>query len=666
MTMEWRTAMRLLRAIGLALALLGSAPAVAQGPALQPAHEVGQAPVNAGPIAPAPSRLNAADLEAWLDGFLPYALERGRIAGAVVVVVQNGRPLLQKGYGFADVASRRPVDPQTTLFRPGSVSKLFTWTAVMQQVEAGKLDLDRDVNAYLDFRIPPFDGKPITLRHILTHTAGFEESIRHLISSDPSAVMPLREYARNALPERVFAAGTTPAYSNYATALAGYIVERVSGMSFDDYVDRRIFQPLGMARSTFRQPLPARLRPLMSGGYATVGSKAQPFEIVIPAPAGSLSSTGADMGRFMITHLAGGRGLLQPQTARLMHNHRAPGIGPLNRMALGFYESQINGRRLIGHGGDTTLFHSDMALLPSESVGLYISMNSDGREGAPQAVRSALVDKFMDRYFPDARTFRPIDAATARRHAEVMAGTYVSSRGAFTNFLSILGLLGPVQVGVGADGKLSIPSLEGLTAGVQDWEEVAPYVWRDRNTGERLAAEVRNGEVIRFSVDTLSPFTVMTPAPAGANPAWINPALLFALAMALIAAVAWPVRALVRRNFKAGSALAGRPLLAYRLSRGFAWAVLAAVAGWIGLIAAFSADVGAIGGPLDWLIHLLRVLSPIAALGLLATSAWLLWLAFRDRRRWAAKLGAALLLLAGLVLTYVVLRFHLYGFGMVY
>ena len=124
---------------------------------------------------------------------MPYALARGEVAGAVVVVVRGGGTVLQKGYGFADVASRKPVDPATTLFRPGSVSKLFTWTAVMQLVEAGKLDLDKDVNTYLDFKIPPFEGKPVTLRNIMTHTAGFEESIRYLISSDPKAVMPLKD-----------------------------------------------------------------------------------------------------------------------------------------------------------------------------------------------------------------------------------------------------------------------------------------------------------------------------------------------------------------------------------------------------------------------------------------------------------------------------------------
>src|SRR5688572_4550566 len=180
--------------------------------------------------APTAPELTRADAETWLDGFMPYALGSADIAGAVVVIVKDGQVLLQKGYGYADVAARKPVDPELTLFRPGSVSKLFTWTAVMQLVEQGKLDLDADVNTYLDFKVPPRDGQPVTLRNFLTHTPGFEEQLKGLMFADPASITPLRESLARWVPTRIFAAGSTPAYSNYATALAGHIVERVSGM----------------------------------------------------------------------------------------------------------------------------------------------------------------------------------------------------------------------------------------------------------------------------------------------------------------------------------------------------------------------------------------------------------------------------------------------------
>jgi len=658
--------MRFLRKLMIGLGVLAAVPLAAQGPvqqiAAKPAEQVSAVP----PLPAGAAKLDAADVEAWLDGFMPYALARGEVAGAVVVVVRGGGTVLQKGYGFADVASRKPVDPATTLFRPGSVSKLFTWTAVMQLVEAGKLDLDKDVNTYLDFKIPPFEGKPVTLRNIMTHTAGFEESIRYLISSDPKAVMPLKDYAREALPARVFAPGSTPAYSNYATALAGYIVQRTSGESFDDYIDRHIFAPLGMKYASFRQPLPAALAPFMSSGYRVMTDKAKPFEIVVPAPAGSLSASGGDMGKFMMAHLNNGGVLLKPETAKLMHDYKAPGVGPLNSMALGFYEQWVNGHRAIAHGGDTEWFHSYLWLFPDSDIGLFVSMNSPGKEGAAGAIRSALFHQFADRYLPGAPKPGQVDEKTARDHAAMLAGHYVSSRGSFTNFMSLFGLLGQAQIVVGTDGKIAMPALDGLSAGPRDWVEVEPFVWRDTGTGERLAAEVKDGRVVRLSLDAASPFMVFWPAPAGENVAWLNPALIAALLLVLLAALAWPVRALVRRNYGAAFALEGPARRAWRLSRLFAWLVIAAVAGWAMFIATFSGDIGSVGGPLDWLIILLRVLTPIASLGLLATSAWHLWLCIKDKRRWTMKLGAVLLLLSALVLVWVTLHFHLYGFGMVY
>jgi CubicO group peptidase (beta-lactamase class C family) len=661
-------AMHLIRKVMLGLAALATLPLAAQAPALlEPAPDTEAAPLRtAAPDETETADLDPADLEAWLDGFLPYALARGQIAGAVVVVVRGDEVVLQKGYGYSDVAAREPVDPAATLFRPGSVSKLLTWTAVMQQVEAGRLDLDADVNRYLEFEIPPFEGEPITLRDIMTHTAGFEESIRYLITDDPEAVMSLGELMPLALPERVFAPGTTPAYSNYATALAGHMVERVSGMNFDDYLDRRVFAPLEMTRSTFRQPLPDALEPLMSKGYSVATEEPKPFEIVVPGPAGSLASTGADMGKFMMAHLNEGGAVLRPETARMMHEYEAPGLGPLNSMALGFYEQWVNGRRAIAHGGDTQWFHSYLWLFPEDDIGVYISMNSDGAAGASGAIRSALFHGFADRYLPGEDAQTRVDEETARQHAALLAGNYVSSRGSFTNFMRVLGLLGSLEISVGADGKIAFPALDGLTAGARDWVEVEPFVWRDTATGERLAAEVVDGRVTRVSLDAVSPFMMLEPAPAAYNPAWLIPALLAALALGLVAAIAWPVRALVRRRFGASFALDGKSLTAWRVSRGFAWLTLLAVAGWIGLILSFSSDLGSIGGPLDWLINLLRVLTPLATFGLLIASAWHLWLCWTHRRAWTMRIAALLLVLAAAVLVWVTLGFKLYGFGMVY
>src|SRR6202011_5052631 len=179
-------------------------------------------------------------------------LQTGDIAGAVVAVVKDGKVVTERGFGFSDVAQRTPVDPKQTLFRPGSVSKLLTWTAVMQLVEQGKIDLDADINRYLDFKIPVREGKPVTMRNLMQHTAGFEEQAKGIMSDDPKS-LKFEALLKQWVPERVFAPGTTPAYSNYGASLAGYIVQRLSGESFDDYMDKHIFAPLDMQYSTFRQ-----------------------------------------------------------------------------------------------------------------------------------------------------------------------------------------------------------------------------------------------------------------------------------------------------------------------------------------------------------------------------------------------------------------------------
>jgi CubicO group peptidase (beta-lactamase class C family) len=286
------------------------------------------------------------ELEAFVDGVLAAQLDEQHIAGAVVVVVQDGKVLLAKGYGFADVEKDVPVDAERTLFRPGSISKLFTWTAVMQLVEQGQIDLDADVNAYLTrFQLPATYPQPITMLDLMAHVPGFEDRSDNLFKSTPEELTSLEDYLDETNPARVYAPGTVPAYSNYGTALAGYIVEQVAGHPYEQYIQENIFQPLGMEHSSFRQPLPAELAPDMSQGYRFNGQfSAAPFELCQGSPAGALSATGSDMARFMLAHLQdgsydGGR-ILGPETARLMQTQSYTFDPGLPGMAHGFIESR--------------------------------------------------------------------------------------------------------------------------------------------------------------------------------------------------------------------------------------------------------------------------------------------------------------------------------------
>ena len=445
--------------------------------------------------------LTQADVDNWLDGFVPYAIDTANVAGAVVVVVKDGAVLTERGYGYSDVAARRPVDPKETLFRPGSTSKLFTWTAVMQLVEQGKIDLDRDVNDYLDFKIAPYQGQPVTMRAVMTHTAGFEEALSGLIT-EASSAPPLESAVKAWVPKRIFAPGTTPAYSNYATMLAGYIVQRISGEPFDEYISRHIFEPLGMMHSTFAEPLPAALAGNMSKGYALASQPAKPFEVVTFRPAGSASVSGDDMARFMIAHLDEEHSvLLKPDTARQMHRTALTLLPPLNRMDLGFYEANLNGQSIIGHGGDTQWFHSYLWLLLDQHVGVFVSINSAGRDASSLTIRESLIGKFVDRYFPQATNAAPRPEMRSG-DAAALAGTYIVSRRSESGLRRALNFFGQLHITTDASGiHSSAFEFQGTNGAQRDWEEITPLVWKDRNGSERLAAQVRDGKVARFSVD---------------------------------------------------------------------------------------------------------------------------------------------------------------------
>src|SRR5438552_2926163 len=301
----------------------------AQGPAPSPlVPQASPAPAESpAPLQPTvPAVLTKADLEPFLDALIPSQLQNRNIAGAVVAMVKDGQVLLAKGYGYADFAAKKPVLADQTLFRPSSISKLFTATAVMQLVEQGKLDLDRDVNEYLDFAIPKTYPEPVTLLRLLTHTAGFEDTLKNLFVAHESDMKALRTYLVNQMPQRIFPPGKIPSYSNYGFSVAGYIVERVSVEKFDRYIDNHILKPLRITNSIFQQPLPVILAQQISPSYLTAAKKPRDFEFVQASPAGALSTTAVDMTRFMLAFLQDGTvdgiAILKPETVRQMETRQ--------------------------------------------------------------------------------------------------------------------------------------------------------------------------------------------------------------------------------------------------------------------------------------------------------------------------------------------------------
>lgn len=606
--------------------------------------------------------LTVSDVEAFLNGVVPLQLAREDIAGATVAIVKDGKLLFSKGYGYADVKAKKAVSPQETMFRPGSVSKLFTWTAVMQLVEQGKLDLDRDVNEYIDYKIPDAFGKPITLKNLLTHTPGFEEQAKDLITFKTD-VPDLGQYLKTHIPARIFPPGTVPAYSNYGAALAGYIVERVSGEPFNQYIDEHIFKPLGMTHSTFTQPLPAALAPNMSDGYQLGSDKALQFETVTPFPAGSLSSTAEDMSRFMLAHLQDGRlgdaQILKPETAKLMHS-RLFGLDPAaNAMAYGFYEETRNGHRIIGHAGDTTCFHSDLHLILDAGVGFFISYNSGGR--GQISPRTILWEAFLDRYFP----YTPPAAVVpenAKQDVAAVSGTYEVSRRSETSFLKAFSLLGETTVSPAPeDGTILVDDLLAPNGKPKRWQSIAPMTFREVDGQDLLIFKPdENG---RMQMIINYPFMEFQLVGVWGNSKILMPVIGVSLFVMLLTLILWFVAWLVRRHY-------GRSLELTRLEwwlRIIVRAVFALVVVFfslmVGLIAYATQNLDFLSDSGNRWFQLAQVIGVIAGIGTLvvffdAVHAWL-----SNRYRIWGKLQATVFALACVGVLWFVFAGHLLYFN---
>lgn len=647
------------------------APVWGQGPAVKPPpaakHAPAAAPATAISSTASHSALTAEDISIFLDGFMPQQLEQADIAGAVVAVVKDGQLLFARGYGYSDYQKKVPVSAENTLFRPGSISKLFTWTSVMQLVEQGKLQLDRDVNDYLDFKMPAKFGKPTTLRDIMTHRSGLEETIKDLFVGSEKDLRPLSEYLPSHLPHQIFPPGTIPAYSNYATTVAAYIVQRVSGQPFEDYVEQHIFQPLNMTHATFRQPLPENLKSFMSNGYSRASQGAKPFENVEVAPAGSLSASAESMSHFMIAHLQNGHygdvQILKPETAEQMHARQDGWPPTMNAQALGFYEESRNGHRIIGHAGDTEYFHSDLHLIPDANVGFFVSYNSAGRDDV--SPREVLFQKFLDRYFPFTIPNDPT-LSTAAEDAKQVAGVYKISRRFQTNILAVLTVLGEAKIVVDPkDNTIFVDDAFKNPNGVpKHFREVGPMLFQDVDGQDKLAfVKDAKGHFICY-IDF--PFMVFQKIGNPFNQTMVNYLIVgFSLGIIALSLLFWPVAAILRRHY-------GKPLTLD--SRGRRMRLIVRVICALDLLfvilfaVAFSSleKLGGLGPHGDLWMHLIQVIGVLGAIGslyaiLVAEVSW------TDKQQWVwYRVWNVLLAFACVGFFWFAYHWHMFNFDMHY
>ena len=468
--------------------LIGVAPAVSPAQGLAPTPAPVAIPVPAPlPAAVGVVPLPPAELEAFVDGVVRDAMAADHIPGVTVSVVQNGQVVLKKGYGFAKLAPARPVDPDQTLFRIASISKTFTWIAVMKEVEAGRMRLDAPINLYLPEKIQVRDqgfDKPVKVIDLMSHSPGFEDrALGQLFERDPRRVRSQQVYLRQERPRRVREAGSSPAYSNYGVGLAGAAASWVSGKPFERLIESEITGPLGMTRTTFRDPEQARpelpapmaasLKANLADGFLWTGSgwRERPYEYTSQvAPAGGGSTTAGDMARYMTMILNGGVldgvQIYNPATAAgfaRVQSRPMPGVAGF---AHGFREFQLPGGRTgWGHDGVLLSFRSAMMVVPDLGLGVFVAANSETGE----RLSSQLTGRIVQRFYGPAPTLPEAGSPWLKDNARAFRGEFISTRRSYRGLEQFIGLIDArTVVNVTDAGYLQISSRGGSTLWVAD------------------------------------------------------------------------------------------------------------------------------------------------------------------------------------------------------
>ena len=431
------------------------------------------------------SLTDQAKLEALLDPIFAEQMRRLHIPGAVIVVVKDGRILFTKGYGFANVERRTPVVPDRTIFRIGSISKVFAATAVMQLADRGRINLNDDVNRYLqDIRVPNTYPQPVTFANLLTHTSGLDEINLGRKTSSPDRVIPLGQFLRTRLIRRM-PPGEIISYSTYGITLAGYAVQSVSGIDFRDYLNRNIFRPLGMNRTSITA-VPSQLQSDLAAGYEYAGNNYHPlgFEYFHTYPASDVNSTATDMARFMLAHLEGGRygrgRILSGGAARQMHGRQFANHPRLLGMTYGFFESRRNGVRAVEHDGSMDGFSALLYMAPEQRLGIFVACNREVN-GLQDRVRNAI----LNHYFPvrqDAETVRR-QATQIRERLDRFAGRYRADYYCHTCAEGARGYVPPAfDITANDEGTLSFWGGR--------WRQVEPLLF------QLVSGQLDNGEVV--------------------------------------------------------------------------------------------------------------------------------------------------------------------------
>jgi len=438
------------------------------------------------------------EFEAFLDPIFAGQMEKLHIPGAAITVVKDGKIFFSKGYGFANLEKKTPVTADKTIFRIGSITKVFTATSLVQLTDRRKINLNDDVNKYLkDFKIQNTYPQPVTFANLLTHTAGFDEINLGRKTTSAEKVVPLGEFLKTRLIRRQ-PPNQASSYSTYGITLEGYLVETISKMDFREYLNQNIFKPLEMDRTSITA-VPQQFQSDLATGYEYARDNYRPlgFECFHTYPASDINSTASDMAHFMLAHLEGGRygkgRILSERAVRDMHRQHFANHPRLLGFTYGFFENRQNGLRAIEHSGSMDGFSALLYMSPDKRLGIFVAANRE-TSGFQERVKS----KILNRYFPTQnKTEVAQPQAQLKEQLDRFGGKY---RGDYYCHTCKEGARGyvPQAFDIKANGDGTISFWGG------QWKQVEPLLF------QLVSGQLDNGEtLVAFREDPNGQITAM-------------------------------------------------------------------------------------------------------------------------------------------------------------
>ncbi|MDX1479217.1 MAG: serine hydrolase domain-containing protein [Saprospiraceae bacterium] len=426
-----------------------------------------------------------------------------QVPGLVIEVMIDGERSLSKGYGFADLATQTPMTPRTAV-RAGSVSKPVTAVAAVLLAQNGLIELDTPVDRYIDdLDLTDRFGPASTVRQLLVHQGGYPDRISLTHAPSPGQWAPLGQVLREDLPGRAFAPGQVMAYSSWDYALLGYVMEKATGMPYEQLIATELLTPLGMLNSTYEQPVPARIASMMATGYGVSGDgtfQIVPHDFVRMSPGVALVTTGEDMATFMAALLPGSApdsaGLLTNHSRALIMHRQAAAHRYSRGRTLAFSELRISGRPVLYHDGNGIGFTNRLVIAPEHGFGIFISINHRvfDRTMTPTAANAIVKElsaAVIEACLPERRdTVQLHPAVRGNRPLQQYEGYYRLAQVSRTDLFRIQSLLDNVTVR--ADGNT-------LLIGTGHYRQIEPLLFQHEDHPQAFVVFVADANnAIRF------------------------------------------------------------------------------------------------------------------------------------------------------------------------